>query len=145
MMDKFRSEYPYVMEARVEWADMDVFQHVNNTVYLRYFERVRMELFFEYGFFDYMIEHNIGPILASTQCKFKAPLSYPDNIHIGTTIADIEDDRFVMLFAVYSEAFGRIAAEGDGVIVYYDYHKAEKTSIPEQLREKLITFVNDIG
>ena len=43
-MNQFRDEYTFIMEGRVEWADMDAFQHVNNTIYLRYFERVRMEL-----------------------------------------------------------------------------------------------------
>jgi len=133
-MSDFTKRFPYVIQAKVEWADMDAFQHVNNTNYLRYFERVRMEYFQQYGFFAYMNEHNVGPILASTSCKFKAPLSYPDKILIGMGVQSIEDDRFNMLFAVYSDKFGCVAAEGEGLIIYYDYGKGEKTNIPDQFR-----------
>ncbi|MFQ5660416.1 MAG: acyl-CoA thioesterase [Gammaproteobacteria bacterium] len=128
------------MEARVEWADMDAFKHVNNTVYLRYFERIRMELFMESGFMEYMKKHNIGPILASTQCKFKAPLSYPDSILIGTHITDIEEESFLMQYAIYSEKLNRVAAEGNGLLVYFDYEQGRKTKIPDQLRKHLETF-----
>lgn len=136
-MTDFYKQFPYVIEAKVEWADLDAFQHVNNTNYLRYFERIRMEYFQKYGFFAYMNEHNIGPILASTNCIFKAPLSYPDEILIGMGIQSIEPDRFNMLFAVYSDKFERIAAEGEGLIIYYDYGIGEKANIPDQFRSSV--------
>ena len=136
-MNNFREQYPYTMEGRVEWADMDAFQHVNNTIYLRYFERVRMELMRDCGVMDYLEKHNQGPILASTDCRFKLPLAYPDPILIGTRIEEIGEDSFVMAYAVYSVNAERIAAEGSGRIVYYDYSAGGKAPIPRELRKTM--------
>ena len=115
----------------VKWGEMDAFQHVNNTVYFRYFEDVRLDFFRQVGIDAYMKAHSIGPILASTQCRFKVPLSYPDTVHIGTYVTDIQKDRFTMKYLVYSENAKRIAAQGEGLIVSYDYKENKKADIPQ--------------
>ncbi len=35
--------YPVVIHQPVVWGEMDFYRHVNNTVYFRYFENVRLE------------------------------------------------------------------------------------------------------
>ena len=136
-LDEFRKQYSFNVERHVEWADMDAYQHVNNTVYFRYFEKVRFDYFEDYGLARSVEETQIGPILASTQCRFKIPLSYPDTVVIGTYITDLQFDRFLMKYAIYSLGHERVAAEGDGLIVSYDYNKNEKASIPEAIFTKL--------
>ena len=44
MQDLF-TNFPVVVDIPVRWADMDPFQHVNNTVYFRYFEIARISYF----------------------------------------------------------------------------------------------------
>src|SRR3954451_6130028 len=130
-------DYSFVIETPIAWGEMDALQHVNNIVYFRYFESVRMAYFTELGFWEYMDETGIGPILASTQCKFKIPLTYPDTVSVGTRIRDIEEDRYVMDYCVYSHRHQRMAAEGEGLIVSYDYRNLKKTPLPEELRRRM--------
>lgn len=127
---EFRARYPFHAERDVEWADLDAFQHVNNTQYFRYFEKIRIDYFRERGFLQSMEEQKLGPILASTQCRFRLPLGWPDRILIGTFISNLQGDRFLMNYGVYSLEHQRLAAEGDGLIVCYDYNKNEKAAIP---------------
>lgn len=129
--DEFRVSYPFTVVDNVEWDDMDAFQHVNNKVYFRYFEKIRIQFFEDKGLLDLVKDQQLGPILASTQCRFKFPLSYPDKILIGTGISDLHNDRFLMDYAVYSLGHQKMAAVGDGMIVCYDYGKGEKAVIPE--------------
>jgi len=138
--DEFRGLYPFIFQGRVEWADMDAFQHVNNTIYFRYFERARIAFFERVGIIAHQREHGIGPILHSTRCRFRAPLSYPDAIDIGTYIGEVRADRFLMHYGIYSDGLGKLAAEGDGMLVYYDYRKGEKAAIPERIRASLAEF-----
>ena len=136
-LQEFIAQYPIHIESRIEWGDMDAYTHVNNTMFFRYFERVRM-LFAEHiGFLAWREQHGIGPILASTQCRFRAPLKYPDTITIGTRISELQADRFLMQYAIYSHALQDIAAQGDGWLVSYDYNRGMKTELPEVMREKL--------
>lgn len=121
-----------IIERPVTWGSMDAFQHVNNTRYFSYFEDVRIAFFEQIGISRYMEEHKVGPILASTQCRFKFPLRYPDTLWIGTFLHDIGTDRFTMRYIVVSQQHQRVAAEGEGVVVCYDYAHSSKTTLPPE-------------
>ncbi len=127
------ADYPVVIEISVAWGDMDAMGHVNNTIYFRYFESARIAYFRQIGFFGVNAQTRIGPILGSIQCKFKMPLTFPDTIAVGTRITRIESDRFVMEHCIVSHKAQRIAAEGEGVIVSYDYAAGKKALLPEEL------------
>ncbi|GMH50402.1 hypothetical protein TrRE_jg4626 [Triparma retinervis] len=79
---------------------------------------------------------SVGPILASTSCKYKFPVEFPDDLVACSRIPmdSVEEDRFTMKYMVWSKTHGRVAAEGDGVIVMYDYENGKKSSVNEGLR-----------
>jgi acyl-CoA thioester hydrolase len=79
----------------------------------------------------------IGPSLASAQCRFKFPLTYPDTIQVGVRAGDLEEDRFLMYFRIVSLRHSRIAAEGDGLIVAYDYRTYRKAPLPSAVRTQI--------
>jgi acyl-CoA thioester hydrolase len=138
-MNKLLEGYPVIIEIPVAWGEMDSLQHVNNIVYFRYFESARMAYFNELDIWSYMNETGVGPILASTECRFRIPLSYPDRVSVGTRIANVEEDRFLMKYAVISHQHRRIAAEGVGVIVSYDYREKRKAPLPQEIRKRIET------
>jgi acyl-CoA thioester hydrolase len=131
-LEKFKEQYPFVIKEKVQWGELDAFLHVNNTVYFRYFERVRFAYFEEFGLLENFTDTGIGPILASTQCRFRTALEYPDTIYIGTYITNLEEDRFLMKYGIYSENQDLLAAEGDGFIIYFNYKKKAKTLMPDR-------------
>ncbi len=129
--------FPVIVDQAVAWGDMDSYQHVNNVVYFRYFENARLEYFRRLDLFVYENETGIGPILASTQARFRKALTYPDTIAIGCRVGSIAEDRFVMEYALYSRAMQRIAADGQGVIVSYHYARGEKVMMPEEIKRRI--------
>jgi acyl-CoA thioester hydrolase len=137
MADDLLDGFPVVVEQAVAWGDMDSYQHVNNVVYFRYFENARLEYFRRLDWFAYEKETGIGPILASTQCRFRRALTYPDTIRIGARVVTIDDDRFAFEYRLVTERLGSIAAEGQGVIVTYHYARGEKVAVPEELRRRI--------
>jgi len=137
MTDDVLSACTVTMNIPVAWGEMDAMGHVNNIIYFRYFETVRIEYFNKLDMLGYSWDTGIGPILASTECRFKMPLHYPDTIIAGAKILSIEEDRFVMGYEVFSTRHRRIAADGEGVIVTYDYRNNKKVPVPESLRAKI--------
>lgn len=132
------ADFPVVISLSVRWGDMDAFRHVNNTVYFRYFESARIAYFERTGISTAGDNTAaIGPILASTSCRFKAPLTYPDAVRVGARVTEIGDDRFTMAYSVTSERLSREAARGDGVIVAYDYAAARKAPLPASWRQAI--------
>ena len=136
-MSSFAQSYPYVMRQALIWRDMDAFQHVNNAVYFRYFEDLRMAFFAEAGIIAYMDEHRVGPILASTRCNFRAPLTFPGEIQIGGSVVELKQKHFTMKYAVVSGESGVLAAEGEGILVYYNYALGRSCEIPPTIRDAL--------
>jgi len=130
-------DYPVVVSQKVAWGDMDAYAHVNNAVYFRYFETGRMVYFERVGILSYRDETNIGPILASTSCDFLAPLTYPDDIKILTRINEIKEKRFNIQSVIYSETLDKIVAQGNGMIVYYDYTRNITCHIPARISRSI--------
>ncbi len=137
-MDHLLQNFPIVIEIPVAWGEMDAFQHVNNVVYFRYFESARIAYFETLDMMGYMEETGIGPILASAQCQFKLPLTYPDTVSVGTRVPTIEHDRFVMEYVVVSHRHQKIAARGEGMIVSYNYREGKKAPIPPELKRRIL-------
>ncbi len=129
--------YPVIVVIPVAWGDMDAAQHVNNTVYFRYFESARIA-YFERIAFGLDVARSAGPILARAQCQFRLPVTYPDTVSVGTGVVGLGEDRFVMRFTVVSHRHGKAAAQGDGLIVSYDYRKQRKAPLPNDTRAAII-------
>lgn len=127
---------PVSLRLPIQWGEMDAFAHVNNIVYFRYFESARIAYFQKMGIVGDPKQH-IGPILASTSCKFIYPLSFPDFVYSTARVSDVGTDRFTMEYAVYSDRHNRIAAKGEGVIVAYDYHEKRKAVLPDSWRTSI--------
>jgi len=119
---------------------MDALNHVNNAVYFRHFESTRIELFNKVGLMDSLATQQIGPILAETRCRFKAPVTYPDTLYIGTYITDLTANSFIQKYVMVSEALSCVAAEGDGRIVCYDFKNACKTNFPNTVYQQLLSY-----
>lgn len=131
-------DFPVIVELPVVWGEMDALQHVNNVVYFRYLETARIAYFDKAKIWRNMEETGIGPILASAWCKFKAPLTYPDTVLSATKVSRIGKDRFTMEHVIFSRKLERVAAEGEGVLVTYDYKKKVKALVPEQLKKYIL-------
>ncbi|MBM4072754.1 MAG: acyl-CoA thioesterase [Planctomycetes bacterium] len=129
--------FPVVVQVPVVWGEMDSYRHVNNVVYFRYFENARLEYFRRLDWFAFEEQTGIGPILASTQARFKRPLTYPDTVSIGARLLSIEVDRFTLEHRIVSHAQQAIVTEGHGVIVIFHYPSGQKVSLPDELRKRI--------
>jgi acyl-CoA thioester hydrolase len=57
---------------------------------------------------------------------------------VGASANNLQRDRFTMLYCVESEALGSIAADGEGLIVAYDYNGRTKASLPDNVRQAIV-------
>ncbi len=139
------SDYPITLDIPIAWGDMDAFEHVNNVMYFKYFESARIAYFEALNYFEVMNKTGLGPILAATQCSYKIPLTYPDQVTAGARVDQLEDDRFLMKYVVVSHAHKKIAALGEGMLVSFDYHNSKKAPLPDDIRENIIALEKRVG
>ena len=129
--------FPATVRIPVQWGDMDAYGHVNNTVYFRYFESARIEYLELCGMIESYESRGIGAILHSTSCRFRRALAFPDEVLVGGRTDRLEEDRFVMAYRVVSLGHAAVVAEGEGVVVSFDYGEGEKTPLPEEVRRRI--------
>lgn len=131
---RLRAEFPVVVEWPVAWAEMDYFRHVNHARYFTYFESARIRYLDLIGFRELTEARQTGPILASTQARYRRPVVYPDTVVIGARATDVGEDRFTHEYRLVSRAMGDVAAEGGALLVSYDYAAGHKTPLPADVR-----------
>lgn len=75
----------------------------------------------------------IGPILKHTECSYKFPTTYPDDLLVGTRtdLATMTASTFVMHYVIWSRLHQRPVSEGTGTVVAYDYGKGKPTDLPK--------------
>jgi acyl-CoA thioester hydrolase len=129
--------FPVVVEWPVGWGEMDAFQHVNNVVYFRYFEHARLEFVRRLGWDELQRQTGVGPILASTSARFRRALTYPDTVSIGVRVKEMSEDRFTLEYRIVSHKLQAVAAEGDSVVVTFDYQEQRKAPVPEELKRRM--------
>ena len=141
-MNRILDDFTATEEIPVRWGDMDARGHVNNTVYYRYFESSRIALLRFLNIYEQPTEVRVGPILSFQSCVYKAPLTYPDTIHVGAKIIEVDGSKIIIKHTIISEKLNRIAAEGEAHIVWYDYDKQKKAEIPDKLKQEMLKSIN---
>lgn len=136
-MTVMNDKYPVTLEQHLDWGDMDAFGHINNIMYFRFFENARIAYFQKIAMYDEIKRSGIGPILKSTACTFRVPLVFPDTITVGAKVSEVKVDRFTMNYAIYSHHYQKIAAEGEGVVVSFNYHRNEKAPLPAKVADAI--------
>lgn len=142
-MEELLQDYPVKIEIPVAWGEMDAFQHLNNVVYFRYFESVRIAYFGAIEVMKVMETTGVGPILAETRCRYRIPLTFPDTVSVGARVSVLTPQGFMMQYAVVSHRHGQLAAEGDGRIVTFDYAGGSKAPLPDVVCNRIQALEGD--
>ncbi len=131
------SEFPITLEIPVQWAEMDAAGHVNNVIYLKWFEAARVAYVDELEVDVIDNDFGAGFILARQECKYLLPLTYPDTVVCGIRTEEILEDRMVMHCEIFSRRHERLAAVARATMVTFDYRQRRKVPVPAALRQKI--------
>lgn len=123
----------------IRWADIDALQHVNNAVYLSYFEQARIDYFREVVLWDW---DKIGMILASNTVNYHKPLFPRDKAAVWMRTARIGNKSFEMEYLVIRMKGEQeeILTSAKAVLVAYDYRNDLTIPLPEAYRAAIIAF-----
>jgi acyl-CoA thioester hydrolase len=119
----------------IRWGDMDVYGHVNNTIYFRYMEQVRVEYLESLGY--PIVPKGTAPVIVNASCTFLIPLTYPGTVEVRMFLgtpgrSSIPSNYEIRL--VDDEA--TVYATGEAKIVWTDMTTGKSVPIPDDLRER---------
>lgn len=128
-----RKTLTHEMTIPIRWGDMDAMGHVNNTVYFRYFEIVRIEWFERIGCQPNPAGE--GPVIVNAFCNFIRQLEFPGDIlarHYVTNAGRTSFDTYMTLER--SDTPGVVYAEGGAKTVWVDFPLQKSAPLPDWLR-----------
>jgi acyl-CoA thioester hydrolase len=117
---------------QTRFNDYDSKGHVNNAVYLTYFELGRVQAWLAAGG-----EVDGDFILAEAKIAYRSPAMMGDPLELEVTTAEIRTKAWVWRYRVIDPRDERLVAEGETVQVMFDYDARRTVPIPAALREGL--------
>jgi acyl-CoA thioester hydrolase len=130
-----------VVLVRPRFRDTDAMGHVNNAVYLTYFEVARTEYWRALtGSARYQ---DVPFILAHTTIDFRSPVLVHEELEVGIRVSRIGRSSFECAYRVEEPVTRRLVCEGRSVQVIYDYEKAASYPVPDDLRARILAFEGD--
>ena len=124
---------------QVRFSDIDSMGHVNNAIYLNYFEYARIQYFnaligTEWDWFDQ------GLLLANNNIDYLKPVLLTDDISIDTKCVKTGNKSFVLEYKLYvhKENEKVIYTQGTSTLVCYNYNLKKTIEIPEELKNEMI-------
>jgi len=136
-------QYPIHTKINVAWGEMDALQHVNNVVYFRYFETARIDFFNQVNLLEDLQTTGVGPVISENNARYKRPVTFPDTVLVGVTISDIQADRFMMHYTVFSQQQNAITTIGSSQVVMFNFKTGKKATLNEPLIEALKTYLQE--
>jgi acyl-CoA thioester hydrolase len=133
-MEGFKVVTPLVPRFR----DTDAMGHLNNAVYVTYFEVARTAYWRALtGDRDYQ---KVPFILAHTTIDFRSPAFVHETLLVGIRVSRLGTKSFECSYRVEDEATRRLVCEGRSVQVIFDYEKDASYPMPEDLKAKVRAF-----
>ncbi|CAB3746958.1 acyl-CoA thioesterase [Paraburkholderia humisilvae] len=138
-----RADFTALHGVTTRWSDNDIYGHVNNVVYYSYFDTAVNSWLIEAGLLLLSSEPDtdtqpIG-LVVETQCRYFAPLAFPDTVTVGLRVARIGASSVRYELAIFRNEEDNACAQGHFVHVYVDRVTRRPASLPAAWRQRLET------
>ena len=122
--------HKYPIEVR--WGEMDALGHVNNAVYLQYFEAARIA-WFDSGELGSANPDN-GPVVVQSNCTYHRPVVYPCRLQVLTRLQQVGNSSFVLSQNLHGCSDDTLYAEASITCVWVDRQTGRPARAPDFLR-----------
>lgn len=128
----------YVHTLLVRWSDCDMYQHVNNAVYLTYFEEARGHFWREA-----MAEAFVGYdfIIAENLCTYRSPAKLAETLDIAVSVTHLGTKSFHLGYRITAREDGREVATGRTVQVMYDHATGTPIALSQDVRRRMLPYL----
>lgn len=131
--------YHYKTQIPIRFADIDAFGHVNNAIYLTYFEIARSIYWKEVVKWNW---NSIGIIVRRSEIEYLKPIVLEDEIYAYVRTSRIGNSSFDIEYILVKKINGieQICTTGLTQCVTYDYHLKKSAPIPDFQKTKMHSF-----
>ncbi len=140
-METATQKQPFEVEIHlpVRTYDIDFAGVVNNIVYVRWLEDLRLEMLAHHFPLDEQLKNGIAPVIVQTKIDYKQPIRISDTPSGKMWVRTMESLRWTVNAAICVN--GKVAALGEQVGIFVDLQSNKPIRMPEGLKQKYHEFV----
>jgi len=120
----------------IRWGDMDAMGHVNNSVYFRYLETIRINYFEKLGCVP--DPQGTGPVILNAFCSFYKQLEFPGDVLAKMYVSDPARTTFESWCTLSrTDQPDVIYAAGGATTVWVDFPQQKAVPLPDAIRDRV--------
>lgn len=125
---------------QIRFNDIDLVGHLNNAVYLEYFDLAKVQ-FFNQALADLTNWVAQGFVLAHITADYLCPVYLDDPIEVTTRLVRLGNKSLELEQEVVSHETGVVHCRSRSVMVCMDYLEKQAIPLPERWRERLTDYL----
>lgn len=145
--EQLGGDFPYEHPIEVRFVDTDAFGHINNAVYLSYFEAARAGYYaavagIPFGTGESAGEHTF--VVADAQVAYRAPGFFGERLFVGCRFSWASRTSFGLEYVIRADASpvaaARVVADGTTTQVMFDLERNRVMRVPDDLLAMFETY-----
>lgn len=125
----------FSVDVQVRYQDLDTLEHVNNAVYVTYFEHARTTYLETVADLDL---ETYSFVVADLQVTFERPITMGESVVAAVETTGLGDSSWTMRYAVYAD--GERAAAGETTLVNLDPETNRSAPVPGTIRHRIAEY-----
>ena len=122
------------IKIQVRFSDLDILGHVNNSVYLSYFEIARVAFFSPLMGLDWDWQKK-GVLIKKNEIEYFSPVLLHQEPEISIYTRSIGTKSFILEYDLYVNE--KLYTSGSSVLVCYDSINQTTINVPKEMRQVL--------
>ena len=111
--------------------ELDSYKHINNAVYLNYFEHARWEFFRTLNFYDFLKENNNLPVVTDVHIRYQREIRLFDELMIESFCMQ-EKPYLVFQQKIMNLTTGLASARATTKLIFIDHNKIPR-DVPAEI------------
>ena len=127
------------LQAQLRFNDVDIFGHINNSVYLQLLDLAKVK-YFEAVLGGPVDWHVATVVVVNINASFYSPSYFEEPLSVATALSRISQRSFTLEQRIYNPETGDVKCVAQTVMAGFDPSSATGISIPEAWRTALLRF-----
>lgn len=136
----FLADFRFKTTVEIRFSDLDLLGHVNNAVYLTYFEQARLAYSRNLTSWNWK---KTGVVVAKSEVEYLKPVFLDDKIEVYIRTSRIGNTSFELEYVISLQKPNEkaiITTKGKTLQVVIDMKTNKPIPIPEAIKNQIITF-----
>ena len=130
--------FKFSTHIEVRFRDLDALGHVNNAVYLTYFEIARLHYWKNLFGSEAFSRHSF--VVVRAECNYRSPAHAGEMLRLFAKVSELKKSSFIFEYQIVESHTGRIVADGLTVQACFDSETKRAKPISDELRDSILEF-----